>query len=118
MGLGESHEENLSAAFGARRDLGNEYDREIAAGVVEQMSRDIDARVDERVIEILASAKVKAKRGGTTLAVYSMILGIPLSAIAGNEAHLGGLVVAWSGIVAINAANAWRRSSSPIKLRR
>jgi hypothetical protein len=119
MPLGESHHEDLAAAFGARRDLGHEYDQEIAAGVVERMSGEIDARVDERVAEIVGSGKLRLPRrgGGTGLAVYSMILGIPLSAIAGGEAHFGGILVCWAGLVAINVANAFRRGAVVMKRR-
>jgi hypothetical protein len=119
MSLGDSPHEDLAAAFGARRDLGHEYDKEIAAGVVERMSREIDARVDQRVAEIVAAPRLRPpRRGGTGLAVYSMLLGIPLSAIAGGEAHFGGLLVCWGGIVAINLANALRRGTPVVKTRR
>jgi len=41
------------------------------------------------------------------LAITSLGIGIPLSAIAGGTAGLAGLVVAWIGIVGVNLAFAW-----------
>ena len=46
-------------------------------------------------------------RGGLALAITSLGIGIPLSAIAGGTAGLAGLVVAWIGIVGVNVAFAW-----------
>jgi hypothetical protein len=40
------------------------------------------------------------------LAIASLALGIPLTAVAGGAARLPGVVVAWVGIVAIDVAGA------------
>lgn len=40
--------------------------------------------------------------------IISLILAIPLSAIGAATAHTEGLVVAWFGIVAVNAVHAAR----------
>ncbi|WP_406740697.1 hypothetical protein [Streptomyces atratus] len=39
---------------------------------------------------------------------FSLVLAVPLSAIGASTAHTGGLVVAWLGIVAVNAVHAAR----------
>jgi hypothetical protein len=111
MALGESHHEDLAAALGAHRDLGRDYDRAIAESVVDRMSRDIDARVDMRVTEVLGTPRLRLRRrsGGTFLALSSLALGIPISAISGAYAHATGLAIAWGGIAVVNLANAWRR---------
>ncbi len=41
-------------------------------------------------------------------AIVSLVLAIPLSAIGGGIAHLPGLLVAWGGIVGVNAFQAAR----------
>ncbi len=43
------------------------------------------------------------------LAIVSMAVAIPLTAIAGTVAGIPGLLVAWMGIVLINAVYAWSR---------
>jgi hypothetical protein len=51
----------------------------------------------------------KQNHGGLALAITSLGVGIPLTAIAASEAGLPGLIVAWIGIVCVNAAYASRR---------
>jgi hypothetical protein len=109
MSLGDSHED-LTAALAARRELGHEYDKALAEGVVERMGKEVDARVDRRVAELLGGMRVRGKpRSGTPLAIVSLVLAIPLSAIAGASGHVAGLAVAWGGIAAVNFAGALRR---------
>ncbi len=48
-------------------------------------------------------------RTGFVLAILSMVMGIPLSAIASGNAGLAGLLVAWVGIVLVNVVYAWGR---------
>ncbi len=48
----------------------------------------------------------RRSRSGLTLAITSLGVGIPLTAIAVSEAGLPGLIVAWVGIVGVNAAYA------------
>jgi hypothetical protein len=40
------------------------------------------------------------------------VLGIPLTAIAGNFGHTAGLAIVWGGIVLVNTANAIRPGGS------
>ncbi len=46
-------------------------------------------------------------KGNLALAITSIAVGIPISAIAGGTAGLAGLVVAWIGIVGVNLAFSW-----------
>jgi hypothetical protein len=46
-------------------------------------------------------------KGSLALAIVSLGIGIPISAIAGGTAGLAGLIVAWIGIVGVNVAFAW-----------
>jgi hypothetical protein len=57
----------------------------------------------------LAEPAAKQSHGGLALAITSLGVGIPLTAIAASEAGLPGLIVAWIGIVCVNAAYASRR---------
>lgn len=51
----------------------------------------------------------KQNHGVLALAITSLGVGVPLTAIAVAEAGMGGLVVAWLGIVGVNAVYAWSR---------
>jgi hypothetical protein len=111
-----SQREDLFAIIEARRELGEDYDAAFVDSFVDRITRAIDARVDEQVATLQVRSRFGGlrRRGGTGLAVVSLILAIPLSAIAGAEAHLYGLLVAWGGIGLINAVHGLRsRSSEP-----
>lgn len=46
------------------------------------------------------------------LAITSLAIGIPLSAIAADTTGLPGLIVTWIGIVGVNGVVAWGKRSS------
>jgi hypothetical protein len=109
MASGDWRHEEWSATLGARRELGPEYEEAFVENFVERVSAEIDTRVDARLAEVTRSLPLGARRrGGTFMALASITLGIPLTAIAGHFGHLAGLAVAWGGIVLVNAAHAWR----------
>ena len=108
MGTGDDPRyEDWSAILAARKELGDEYDQAFVEGVVERVAAEVDTRVDARLAELRAHPPVR-RRGSRFLALYSITLGIPISAIAGNYGHLAGLAVAWGGIVLVNLVHAWR----------
>jgi hypothetical protein len=110
MATGGARHEDWSAALGARRELGAEYDEAFVENFVERVSSEIDSRVDMRLAQMAGTRPVTARRrrGGSSLALASIILGIPLTALAGNAAHAAGLAIVWGGIVLVNGASAWR----------
>jgi cytochrome P450 len=80
------------------------------------VSREIDARVDTRLAQRAMQPAPQPRRGPSaspmTLAVISMALGIPISAIAvaagKHPAGILGLIVVWIAIAAINITyTAW-----------
>lgn len=106
----------LDATLQTRRELGSEYESELVDSFLEKIEQNVDAVVDKRVRRQLAEQQMTIARGtsqqdnfggnlGTTfgLAVLSLILAIPLSAIAVVNAGLPGLLIAWGGIVGVNA---------------
>jgi len=111
--------EDWSAALGAHRELGTEYDQAFVESFVERIAAEIDARVEMRVVEVTTSGRSNVRRrGGTFLALSSMVLGIPLTAIAGAFGHTAGIAVVWGGVVIVNVANAIRPSWSRSQIRR
>ena len=102
--------QDLAATLGARREMGPEYDEALAEGFLERLDRRLEARV-EAAVEQRAPAQAPTDDGGATsfiLGVVSLGTGIPITAIASGEG-LAGLVVAWAGIVGVNAAHALGR---------
>lgn len=90
--------DDLSAAMAARRELGPDYDDAFVESVVERLRESLD-------LQRPAPPKVHRRTGDypLTLAILSMLAGIPLSAIGVVNAGLPGLIVVWAGLVLINA---------------
>ncbi|WP_411106897.1 hypothetical protein [Streptomyces sp. cmx-4-9] len=107
----------LDAALDARRELGPEYESALVDSFVE--------KVDTQVRRRLAEERLAAARGGHRsgpadgnfgerfgFAIITLVLAVPLSAIAAAEARFSGLLVAWAGIVGVNFIHAGRRARS------
>lgn len=103
--------DELEAAIEARRELGQELEPHVIDGFVERIEKRIDARVDTRLAQRGRGSKGDDKERDASLgmALGSMGLGIPLSAIAGGIAGPPGLLIAWVGIVLVNVAYAFGR---------
>jgi hypothetical protein len=110
MATGDARREDWSAALSARRELGDEYDQAFVENFVDRVSAEIDSRVDMRVAQMASTRPVatRRRRGSSFLALASIVLGIPLTQVAGNTGHTAGLAIAWGGIVLVNVANSWR----------
>src|SRR6201999_648536 len=115
-------DKELHATLQARKDLGPEYESELIDSFLEKAAQRLDSQVEHRVRRELAQAQMAgtriAARGGRPgggdhdnrnrrfgLASVSLVLAIPLSAIATVNAHLPGLLVCWAGIVGVNVAH-------------
>lgn len=57
-----------------------------------------------------ASAALRPDRTVFVLAIVSLALGIPLTAIAAGTGGLAGLLIVWVGIVLVNAVYEWSRT--------
>ncbi|MEV4222653.1 MULTISPECIES: hypothetical protein [unclassified Nonomuraea] len=103
--------EDLQATLDARRDLGPEYEAALVDSLVERIDATIAARVAaELQYQGVAPRKPpKHKSSGTGIipvALGSMGIGIPLTAIAAGSAGIAGLLITWIAIVVINVAAA------------
>ena len=103
--------DEIRAAAETHRDLGPDYQSAVIESFLDRVGREIDARVDAR----LAAARVPdpparqpRERQPLTLAIVSIVLGIPLSGIAvaagTNPPGFAGLLVIWIAIAVINIA--------------
>ncbi|WP_395295912.1 hypothetical protein ACF9IK_22360 [Kitasatospora hibisci] len=110
---------DLDATLQARKDLGKEYESELVDSFLARLDSRLDARLDSRVERRVAermedygpAPHLRHHRGfgRSKLPLASLVLGIPLTAIAtdggnGGFSGLMGLVVCWAGIVGVNVA--------------
>lgn len=102
--LPEVPRDEVTAALAARRELGVEFEAEIADSLADRIDRAIDARVDARLAERGVHQKKGDDGGVVWIALGSLGMGIPITAIAGGTAGLPGILAAWLGIAIINVA--------------
>lgn len=101
--------DDLAAALAARRDLGPEYEDAVLDSFLARVDSAVRARVDAEVTERARARSAEAGAGGRrlALAIVSLVLGVPVTAIAtSNSEGLGALTISWAGIAAVNAAHA------------
>lgn len=102
----------VRAAMAARAELGPDYDEAIAAGLAERVEELVAYRTAElrHADEAAKEDRTDLRRGNSNrfvLGIVSLGAGIPISAISASSADLPGLMVAWAGIVGVNAVFAW-----------
>jgi hypothetical protein len=105
--------EEIRAAAETHHEIGPAYRDAVIESFLDKVGREIDARVDARIAQQQAAQPPAPGRRGhsgspMTLAIVSMALGIPISAIAvaagTHSAGFMGLLVVWIAITAINIA--------------
>jgi len=102
--------EEIRAAAETHTELGPVYRDAVIESFLDKVGREIDARVDARLAQQDAPQPSAQDRTGSpmTLAIASIALGIPISAIAvaagTHPVGLMGLLVVWIAIAAINIA--------------
>ena len=106
--------EDLTAALGARHELGDESEREVIESFLDRIGTAIDARVDQRLAEQDRDRHPRSgrqARGSIPLALGSMGIGIAVTGASSGLDHGGALVaiVAWLVIAVINIVYAAER---------
>ncbi len=107
--------DEIRAAAETHRDLGPEYQSAVIDSFLDRVGREIDARVDARLAAARLPnqqqhqvARPHRERAPLALAIVSMALGIPLTALAvtagRNPTGFAGLLVIWIAIAVINVA--------------
>ena len=108
---------DLRAAAETHQELGPEYRDAVLDSFLDRVNREIDARVDARLRQAPAASPPPAPRAPKNvnvmvIALGSMILGIPLTAIVvaagAHPAGFLGVLVVWIAIAAINLGYAAR----------
>ena len=96
--------EELQAALAARRELGDELEPHLIDSFVGRIERRIDERVDERLGPHLARRQSRSDDKQFVMALVSLGVAIPLTAIAVSNGGLVALAIVWIGIVLVNLA--------------
>lgn len=101
---------DIEAALAARRELGARYDAELVDGFAERIERAVEGRVAEQVS--LQQRWTAEASGGRVrqfaLGVISLGVGVPVTIVpmVATDNGFAAVVVAWLGIVGVNAAHA------------
>ncbi|MFI1967028.1 hypothetical protein ACH429_23420 [Streptomyces pathocidini] len=123
----------LDATLHARKELGPEYESELVESFLEKVERRLDGTADQRTRRQLAERQMVVARGARPpesggpddsfgerygFGIVSLVVAIPLSAIAAVNAELPGLIVTWAGIATVNMVYArggmpWQRHRKP-----
>jgi hypothetical protein len=104
---------DAEAALAARMELGPEYTEYVAANLAER----VEELAEERAAELrqqaeLADRAQAAEQTGhgrqLALAIVSMVMGVPITAISASEVDpsIIGVAVSWAGIVGVNWVHA------------
>lgn len=102
---------DIEAALETRRELGARYDAELVDGFAERIERAVERRVaEERALDRRQAAGGEGARiRQFVLGIISVGAGIPITVattVATDGSGLPAVVVAWLGIVGVNAAHA------------
>ena len=110
----ELSREELHAALEVRREMG----AEIEPALVDSLAAKVEATVRRRYEAEIAAAKGQSamdkqgQGGRLALAIVSLVMAIPLTAITAQFGFAAMLMV-WVGIVLVNVAMAFKRPGRP-----
>ncbi len=111
--------DEIRAAAETHRELGPDYQEAVIESFLDKVGREIDARVDARLGQGVRARPAAAPKHpqSLALAIVSMVLGIPLTAIVlavgSRPAGIAGLLIVWVAIVAINFTYSLRFRAPP-----
>ncbi len=111
--------DEVSASVAARQELGPDYDKAVAEGLVERIGEEIDRRVDARVRAAGRQAPPPAapahRRGAFGIVLVSLIFGTGATSvvIGGDSVNSAAqtlmVLLIWAAIAVINVVYAVRR---------
>ena len=90
--------EELEATLAARRELGASHDEELISGFLDRLERSLgDRRPRGSRLDATVSQGMRF-----ALTLVSLIVGVPITAIALTQSGLAALAIAWAGIALVN----------------
>jgi hypothetical protein len=104
--------EEIAAAVSARSEVGREYDDAFVESIVTKVNETIDARLgplqQAAPTQQRADAASGERRVAVTIAIFSLSVSIPLTAIVLANGDMPSLLIVWLGIALVNLAVAIR----------
>ena len=97
--------DDVAVTLAVRDDLGPAHEAAVIAEFLDRVGTAIDERVDAKMA---AGRQTETHRSGPSLAFFSLIFGIPITAISASQG-VNAMLVAWGGIAVVNIADAIRR---------
>lgn len=91
--------DELRVALAARKDLGPQFEDEIADAFLEKLGGRIDALVEQKLKERSASGRPARRANPMGTIAPALALSIPLTAIAGGIAGAFGIIATWAAII-------------------
>ncbi len=110
--------DEISVSVAAHQQLGPDYDKAVAEGLVERIGEEIDKRVEARVRETAGQSPAPAParhRGGFAVVLVSLIFGTGATSVAlgadnaNSVAQTLMVLLIWAAIAVINVVYAVRR---------
>ena len=101
--------DDIRAAAEVHAELGPDYRDAVLESFLDRVDKEIDTRVDQRLAAAQQEIAAAPRQRSLALAIVSMALGIPLTAIIGalgTGSQATELVVVWIAIAVINVAYA------------
>jgi anti-sigma factor RsiW len=90
--------EDVQATIEARQELGEELEPHLIDSFVDRIEKRIDESGTRRT-----RPQRQGREGSFVLALASLVAAIPITAIAATHGGIVAMVVAWLGIVLLNA---------------
>jgi len=103
---------DVRATAAAATDLGAGYHDELAASLVDKVEAELSRRREPAVPAYRPPTPARSAADGPAVAVaiISLVMAIPLTAIAAGVAKsFAAMVLIWLGIIGVNIAFAWGR---------
>lgn len=103
---------DVRATAAAASDLGSGYHDELASSLVDKVEAELSRRREPAVpYRPPTPARSAADGPAVAVAIISLVMSIPLTAIAADKSQSGflGMLLIWIGIIGVNLAFAWGR---------
>ena len=110
--LPDDLDKDVRATAAAATDLGSGYHDELAASLVDKVEAELSRRREPAVPSYRPPTPARSAADGPAVAVaiISLVMAIPLTAIAAGVAKsFAAMFLIWIGIIGVNIAFAWGR---------
>lgn len=111
MGMSEISRDDIEATLAVRQERGAEMEPALVDAMAAKIEATVRRRHEAEIAEQRRSELAASRGQGAriAIAIVSLVMGIPITAIAGGMGGLAGIVVVWVGIVLVNMVFAMRR---------